>query len=98
MKPIKFTSLPAIGTVLMIDGQRYTLTAHRPHRRQDGQMTMVLCWESHCPTCGAPFTFTSSLSIRHVNRRCEQHRAPRKPVRGDHLVIPPTHLERNVRG
>jgi hypothetical protein len=87
MTPIKFAMPPEIGTAFLVNGQPYRLDEVRSHRRQDGFMTTLLNWRSHCPDCGASFIFTTGHTITHVNRRCELHRKGGKRVRGQRILI-----------
>ena len=77
---LAFRQAPALGTVLMMDGQRYVVVATRPHRRKDGMPTMLVSWRSHCADCGQPFEVTTCLVAKAVNRRCPAHHAPGRAV------------------
>jgi hypothetical protein len=79
-QPIRFKTTPAMGTTLMIEGQRYELKTVEPYLRKDGQLSAILNWVSHCPVCGDPFPFATGLTVVNPNRRCVKHRAPGKPV------------------
>ena len=59
-------------------GQAYTMAGRIEHQRQDGTMTTLLQWESHCAECGALFTFkTPAASAKfEPNRRCQDHKRP----------------------
>ncbi len=77
---IDFARRPEIGTVLMLEGQRYLLVDWSPHTRADGQPTILLHWESHCPDCGAAFILKTGLKAGAINRRCEKHHRMGVPV------------------
>jgi len=77
---IAFVSRPEIGTVLMLEGQRYLLVDGTPHTRADGQPTLLLHWESHCPVCGVAFIVKTGLKAVAINRRCEKHHRMGVPV------------------
>ena len=77
---INFTSPPKIGTVLMVEGQRYVLSKIIPHTKQDGTVTNLLEWHSHCAQCGIEFTAKTSFTAKGINRRCPKHHKAGKPV------------------
>ena len=77
---IAFARCPEIGTVLMLEGQRYVLVDYTPHTKANGQPTILLHWESHCPDCGATFLVKTGLKASAINRRCEQHHRMGVPV------------------
>jgi hypothetical protein len=78
----RFRSVHPIGKAFLCEGQRYVLIDVRQLVRKDGQPTVVLSWQSHCADCGKPFVTTSGLTISNVNRRCDVHKTPGKPVSG----------------
>lgn len=82
VKRIAFTTDPPVGTVLMVEGQRYELVGINDHVRQDGQPTRVLLWQTHCPDCAAAFIATSPLKAKSINRRCPRHHKKGRPVAG----------------
>ena len=77
---IAFRQAPAVGTVLMRDGQRYVVIDIRPYRRKDGTSTTLIVWRSHCSNCGQPFELTTPLATKWPNRRCPAHHAPGQAV------------------
>ncbi len=77
---IAFRQAPALGTVLMVDAQRYVVVATRPHHRKDDTPTMLITWRSHCADCGQPFEVTTGLAAKAINRRCPAHHAPGRAV------------------
>ena len=77
---VAFRQAPAVGTVLMRDGQRYVVVDTQPHRRKDGTPTTLIVWRSHCSDCGQPFELTTPLATKWPNRRCPRHRAPGRAV------------------
>lgn len=79
---IDFPTAPQIGTLLMLDNQAYELREARPASRNDGSPTMLLDWETQCPACGGPFTVTTGLKTKAINRRCRGCLKPHKPVTG----------------
>jgi hypothetical protein len=79
---IDFRVLPATGTVLMHEGQRYVAVGSDLRKRRDGQTVPIILWESHCAECGAPFQCRSGLKSGSLNRRCPSHHSPGKAVAG----------------
>ena len=77
---IAFRQAPAVGAVLMRDGQRYVVVDSRPYRRTDGTPTTLIVWRSHCSDCGQPFELTTPLVTKWPNRRCPAHHAPGRAV------------------
>lgn len=78
----RFVDEPAIGTVLMADGQRYQLVRVEPYERKtDGMPSRLLTWAGHCADCGDPIEVQSGLVVSTLTRRCELHKAALKPVR-----------------
>ncbi len=73
---LRFNTVPEPGLVVTDRGQEYELIMTRPHRRKDGTPTVVLTWRSRCATCGEPFTVTTGLSLKDLNRRCPRHHRP----------------------
>lgn len=80
MTAIKFNVTPMTGKRITIKGQRYELIGSRPHQRQDGKLSVVLTWQSHCPDCEEVFITTSGLSVGYLNRRCPHHHNAGTPV------------------
>jgi hypothetical protein len=80
VKAIDFDYPPDAGTILMHDGQRYTVASLKPHIRLDGSRTTLIIWQSHCADCGRPFKFSSPMKTRYPSRRCKQHSKPGKAV------------------
>ncbi|CUU41682.1 hypothetical protein [Blastochloris viridis] len=80
VKRIAFNVAPSIGTVLLVEGQRYEVSALNPHQRRDGKPTTLITWRGYCADCGQPFEQTSALTAKGLNRRCPQHRSPGHPV------------------
>ena len=63
-------------------GQLYARIGTRPHIRQDGTVTELIVWRTHCADCGELFQTQSSTSTTpSLNRRCERHRAARRKVK-----------------
>ena len=77
---IAFRQVPTIGTVLMIDAQRYVVVATLPHRRKDGRLSAIITWRGHCADCGEPFELRTGLKAQAINRRCETHHTPGRAV------------------
>ena len=80
VKKIEFRILPLPGTVLMHEGQRYVVTGSDLHRRKDGEIVPIICWQSHCAECGVPFECWSGMRSGTLNRRCPMHHAPGRAV------------------
>lgn len=80
-EPIQFLTTPRVGKVITFDDQRYVLVEHRLHyRKQDGEPTVILAWESQCADCGAPFATTTPLKVPYITRRCKKHRKLGRPM------------------
>lgn len=77
---IDFIEPPSLGTVLMIEGQRYVFIGTCLHRRRNQTPTSLLVWQTHCPVCGESFTLKTGLKAKWVNRRCPRHHHAGKPV------------------
>jgi hypothetical protein len=43
-------------------------------------MTTLIVWQSWCPETGHPFELKTGLRTKSINRRCQEHRAPGRPV------------------
>lgn len=59
-------------------GQFYEFVGFRPHVCRDGREIELEVWQSHCATCGAPFSFSrpgNSQKPFAPNRRCAAHKA-----------------------
>ena len=80
VRKIAFVVPPILGTLLMVDGQRFEVIALLDHCRRDGMPTVLIRWASHCAECGQPFTQTTSMTAKNPNRRCPKHHAPGLPV------------------
>ena len=80
VRKIAFVVPPILGTLLMVDGQRFEVIALVDHCRRDGMPTVLIRWASHCAECGQPFTQTTSMTAKNPNRRCPMHHAPGLPV------------------
>jgi hypothetical protein len=80
VKRIAFDRVPEIGTVLLIEGQRYEASAILPLQRRDGTPTVAIVWRGYCAECVQPFEQTSALHAKLLNRRCHHHRQPGRPV------------------
>jgi hypothetical protein len=84
-----FDAVPAVGTVLELDGQEYLLIGCEPHQRQDGTMTTLLVWQTHCAQCSVPFMCRSTVRVVSLNRRCQTHKRPGQRVGGKRRDCPP---------
>lgn len=81
IQAIDFNKTPAIGALLMKEGQRYELAAANRHIRKDGTPTILLTWQSHCADCGLAFEIVSGLRAKgSINRRCPLHTSPGRSV------------------
>ncbi|WP_286864859.1 hypothetical protein [Sphingobium sp.] len=89
MNKIDFRSPPSIGTVVVLDGQKYEMITSAPHQRKDGTATSLLTWATNCPDCGQPFQVTTGLVTKGLNRRCADHRQALKPVSGKRRLVKP---------
>lgn len=78
---ITLAEIPAVGLSILIDGQRFDLVGHEPHRSEAGEETTLLVWLGECAECGAPFTARTSATRWAETRRCKAHRAPGRPVK-----------------
>jgi hypothetical protein len=68
----------AIGSVVMLGDQRYTLIGTQSFRRRDGSAGLMLRWRSACPDYGCEFLTASMLGS--PTRRCRAHRQARRTV------------------
>ena len=81
IQTIDSNKTPAIGALLMKEGQRYELVAVKGHIRKDGTPTILLTWRSHCADCGSAFETGTGLRAKgSVNRRCPLHTSPGRSV------------------
>ena len=97
VKKIEFRTLPLPGTVLMHEGQRYMVTGSDLHRRKDGEIVPIICWQSHCAECGMPFECWSGMRSGTLNRRCPEHHAPGKAVASSARKRAAPHRQKNGR-
>lgn len=70
MNQVNLATAPSIGASLWLDDQRYEIILVEPHLRRDGSASSILTWQSDCPRCGNPFTVTTGLVAKSINRRC----------------------------
>jgi len=84
MDAINFRVVPWVGKIIRYRNQHYELIGSEPYRRRDGELSVILTWQSQCPECGATFTTTSGLVTRYLTRRCPSHHKAGKPVSGKH--------------
>lgn len=66
-------------------GQRYRIVGRKDHYGEDGRYIGMLVYEAVCaePGCNKLFRYPgtkSNIKRKHVNRRCEAHKAPGCPV------------------
>ena len=80
MGAVNFRIVPRSGKIIRYQNQSYRLVGSEPYRRRDGELSVILTWQSSCPECGGPFTTTSGLVTRYLTRRCPRHRKAGKPV------------------
>lgn len=74
-------ALLPVGTCIDINGQRFSVTAHQPYVRKDGQDSVVVVWQSRCLDCGEPIEERIWWGKWPDTRRCAAHKAPgRKAV------------------
>lgn len=97
VKKIEFRILPLPGTVLMHEGQRYVVIGSDLHRRKDGEVVPIICWQSHCADCGRPFECSSGLRSGTLNRRCQLHHAPGKAVAANARKRVAAHIRKHGR-
>lgn len=59
-------------------GQTYEAVLAEPYICRDGRETHLIVWQSHCATCGEPFTFKTAIYATRFepNRRCQKHKRP----------------------
>jgi len=80
-RDIHFEQPPDVGFILIREGQRYELMAHKPYIRRDGFPTTLLVWRSHCCDCGEAFEVVTGLVANgYFNRRCPAHHRPGRAV------------------
>lgn len=81
----RFVDEPAVGTMLMADGQRFDLVRVEPYERKtDGMPSRLLTWAGRCADCGEPIEVQSGLIVSGLRRRCDLHKAPLRPVARGH--------------
>ena len=97
VRKIDFRVLPAPGTVLMHEGQRYVMVGSDLHVSRDGKTVPIIFWQSHCAECGTPFQCSSGLKSGSLNRRCPVHHAPGKAVSGSGRKRVSRHLRKHGR-
>ena len=70
--------MSATPTSRTFRGQCYVFVETVPHRRRDGQHTLLFRWFTHCAECQAHFTFTTPAlaSKFSPNRRCQHCKRP----------------------
>ena len=72
-----------IGATFTKKRQRYQCVGFQIHVNRFGRRSTLVVLESRCADCGSPFRFmaTGTMAKRHaVNRRCELHKQPGRPV------------------
>jgi hypothetical protein len=72
-----------IGTTFQKKRQRYECVGFHDHVNRFGRKTSLVILESRCAQCGALFRFMATGTMarhRDVNRRCERHKQPGRPV------------------
>lgn len=79
---IHFEKPPAIGTTVSLDGQVYEYRGTIPHTKLDGSGTILLAWETLCPSCGRAVVIRSTLKSHGFTRRCSDCAKAGKPVKG----------------
>ena len=87
MSDVNFNISPPLGTVLMVQGQRYVLVGTEPFRRNDGTSTTLLKWASHCPVCADAFVASTPLKTRYISRRCPKHHRAGVPVARSRKIV-----------
>lgn len=83
MHTIDFAEPPPVGTELWRFSSRYVCVGVEPYTRRDGAVSALLVWAGHCADCGAPITCRTGLRSHGINRRCDAHKAPRRPACGE---------------
>ena len=56
-------------------GQLYAKTGTRSHVRQDGTITELIVWRTHCAKCGTMFEVMTKENPKYLTRRCHEHTA-----------------------
>jgi hypothetical protein len=72
-----------IGATFQKKRQRYECVGLHDHVNRFGRKTSLVILESRCAECGALFRFMTTGTMarrRDVNRRCERHKQPGRPV------------------
>jgi hypothetical protein len=87
MNYVNFQKTPPLGTVVMLQGQRYELVNTELYWRIDGQPTVLLHWQSHFPDCAAAFVVVTGLRQRYLNRRCPKYHRKGAPVTASRKVV-----------
>ena len=73
---IRFKCPPDIGTIPMLDAQRYEVIGIEPYIRADGSASILIVWQAWCAETGHPFTLKTGLVAKGINRRCKKHAKP----------------------
>lgn len=69
------------GTIIEINGQEYRLIGFRPHTTKAGREISLAIWHTACAECGVEFDCTQEVGALPGTRRCQEHKAPGRPVR-----------------
>ena len=80
MNAVNFRITPKAGKTIKVEGQVYRLIGSSPYEKAEGELSVILTWESRCAECGDTFTTTSALITKYLNRRCSKHRKAGHPV------------------
>lgn len=60
-----------IGTILLLDDQRYDMVRYQPFECADGRIVQQMVWASTCPKCGDAFEAVSPGLGKMPRRRCD---------------------------
>jgi hypothetical protein len=80
MNAVNFRITPKAGKTIKVEDQVYRLIGSAPYAKAEGELSVILTWESQCAECGETFTTTSALITKYLSRRCRKHRKAGRPV------------------
>ena len=66
-------------------GQLYAKTGTRSHVRQDGTITELIVWRTHCAKCGTMFEVLTPENPKYLTRRCPKHATQGRKVKHNAL-------------
>jgi hypothetical protein len=80
MNAVNFRVVPLAGKKIRFKQQTYLLIGSAPYHKDNGELSVILTWQTECPECGERFETTSALVTKYLTRRCKKHRKAGHPV------------------